>query len=156
MKSFKNIKLVVSDFDGVFTDGKLTVYSDGRTSKVIDYNDIMAISIILKKGINFAIISGEQSCAIELLKEKFPQIDIFQQERKKINVLKNLAKKYDIQPENMIYIGDDINDIECLNYVSNPISVPNAHKSVKELSNINITKSYGGNGVIREISEAII
>ena len=38
-----NIKIVISDFDGIFTDGKLTVYSDGRTSKVIDYKDIMAI-----------------------------------------------------------------------------------------------------------------
>lgn len=45
----KNIKIIVSDFDGIFTDGKLTVFSDGRTAKQIDYKDIMAISIILKK-----------------------------------------------------------------------------------------------------------
>ena len=78
----QNIKLVVSDFDGIFTDGKLEIFSDGKTSKKIDYKDIMGIAIILKKGINFAIISGEKSFAIDILKEKFPNIDVFQNERK--------------------------------------------------------------------------
>ena len=60
-----NIKIFVTDFDGIFTDGKLTVYSDGRTSKVIDYKDIMAIANVIKAGIKFAIISGETSAAID-------------------------------------------------------------------------------------------
>ena len=50
------IKIVISDFDGVFTDGKLTIYSDGTTSKNVDYKDIMAIANILKQDIKFAII----------------------------------------------------------------------------------------------------
>mgnify|MGYP006347661455 CR=1 FL=1 len=68
MEKFKqdkhNIKLFICDFDGIFTDGKLTVYSDGKTSKVIDYKDIMAIANLLKKNIKFAIISGEKSSAM--------------------------------------------------------------------------------------------
>ena len=63
-----NIKLFICDFDGIFTDGKLTVYSDGKTSKVIDYKDIMAIANLLKRNIKFAIISGEKSSAIDILK----------------------------------------------------------------------------------------
>lgn len=156
MKKFLNIKLIVCDFDGIFTNGKLTVYSDGKTSKNIDYSDIMAISIILKKGINFAIISGEKSLAIDLLKEKFPQIETFQNERIKINILKQLLAKYNISPENTIYIGDDINDIDCLNYVKHPITVPNAHKNVKKIKNIIKTKNYGGNGAIREIADSLL
>ena len=81
--SSENIKLIVSDFDGIFTDGMLEVFSDGRTSKKISYRDIMAISVILKKGIKFAILSGEKSSAIDIIKEKFPQIDSFQNERNK-------------------------------------------------------------------------
>lgn len=156
MKIFSDIKLFVCDFDGIFTNGKLTVFSDGKTSKELDYKDIMAISIIMKKGINFAIISGENSKAIDILKEKFPQIETFQNERKKINILKQLIEKYKISPANTIYMGDDINDIDCLNYVSFPTTVPNAHNSVKNIENIYITNLSGGNGAVREIADLIL
>ena len=53
----EQIKMVVSDFDGVFTDGKLTIYSDGTTSKNVDYKDIMAIANIIKQDIKFVIMN---------------------------------------------------------------------------------------------------
>ncbi len=156
MYNFSDIKLFVSDFDGIFTDGKLTVFSDGRTAKQIDYKDIMAIANLIKKGIKFAVISGESSAAIDILKEKFSQIEIFQNERKKFKVLKNLMDKYNISKENTLYIGDDINDIECLEYVKYALTVPNAHESIKRIKNIIITQNSGGNGAIREITDCIL
>ncbi len=152
----KNIKIIVSDFDGIFTDGKLTVFSDGRTAKQIDYKDIMAISIILKKNIKFAILSGEKSAAIDILKEKFPAIDTFQNERNKIQILKSLLDKYKLEPENTIYLGDDINDIDCLKYVKYPVTVQNAHNAVKEIKGIYIAAAAGGSGVLREITDLVL
>lgn len=152
----EQIKMVVSDFDGVFTDGKLTIYSDGTTSKNVDYKDIMAIANILKKDIKFAIISGETSAAIDIIKTKFSTIDAFQNERKKINVLKSLMEKYNILPENIIYIGDDINDIECLEFVSYPATVQDAHDTVKEVKDIYISTKNGGCGAFREIMDCIL
>ncbi len=151
-----SIKLFVTDFDGIFTDGKLTVYSDGRTSKIIDYKDIMAIANLIKKGIKFAIISGEISAAIDEVQKKFPMIDTFQNERKKIEVIKKLIEKYNLKPENTLYMGDDINDIECLQFVTFPVTVNNAHESVKSIKNIYITKNNGGNGAVREIVDYIL
>lgn len=151
----QDIKLIVSDFDGIFTDGKLEVFSDGKTSKKIDYKDIMGIAIVLKKGINFAIISGEKSVAIDIIKEKFPQVDTFQNERNKINVLKELKNKYNITENNIIYLGDDINDIECLSFVKYPVTVPEAHNKVKELKDIYVTKNSCGNGAFREVADLI-
>ena len=150
------IKMVVSDFDGVFTDGKLTIYSNGTTSKNIDYKDIMAIANILKQGIHFAIISGETSSAIDVLKSKFPQIDTFQNERKKINILTSLMEKYNLTNENVLYIGDDINDIECLNFVKYPATVQDAHNSVKQIKEIFIASKNGGCGAFREIMDSIL
>lgn len=152
----KNIQLIVCDFDGIFTDGKLEVFSDGKTSKKLDYKDIMGIAIVVKQGIKFAIISGEKSAAIDIMQEKFPMIDTFQKERNKINVLKNLTDKYSIKPENIIYMGDDINDIDCLNYVGYPVSVPDAHDKVKEVKGIHITKNCGGCGAFREIADLVL
>lgn len=154
--SFENIELIVCDFDGIFTDGKINVYSDGKTSKTIDYKDIMAIAIILKKGINFAIISGENSAAIDMLKKNFPSIEVFQNERNKIKILSSLLEKYKANKANTIYMGDDINDIACLNLVGHPVTVPNAHLSIKALGNIYITKNFGGNGAVREITDLLL
>ncbi len=152
----ENIKLFVSDFDGVFTDGKLTVYSDGSTSKKLDYKDIMAIANLLKADIRVAVISGETSKAIDTLKEKFPSIEIFQNIRNKMEILQSLLDKYGLSKENVIYVGDDINDIKCLEFVSAAFTVNNAHKKVKELKNINITIQNGGEGAIREIADLLI
>jgi 3-deoxy-D-manno-octulosonate 8-phosphate phosphatase (KDO 8-P phosphatase) len=151
-----NIKIVVSDFDGIFTDGKLTVYSDGRTSKVIDYKDIMAIANILKKGIKFAIVSGEISAAIDEVQKKFPMIETFQNERKKIEVLKMLLDKYKLSPVNAMYLGDDVNDIECLQYVKYPVTVNDAHSSIKELNGVFVTERCGGNGAFREVTDYLL
>lgn len=150
------IKIVISDFDGVFTDGKLTIYSDGTTSKNVDYKDIMAIANIIKQDIKFAIISGETSAAIDIMKSKFPMIDTFQNERKKINVLNSLLEKYELNLENVIYIGDDINDIECLNAVAYPATVQDAHETVKKLDGIYISTKNGGCGAFREIMDCIL
>ena len=152
----KDIKLVVSDFDGIFTDGKLEVYSDGTTSKKLDYKDIMGIANILKKGVKFAIISGETSQAISMIKKIFPQIETFENERKKINVFKKLLEKYAVLPENSMYFGDDINDLECLNYCGVPVTVANAHDSVKKVENIIISEHSGGNGAFREITDYLL
>lgn len=155
MDLLSNIKLFVCDFDGIFTDGKLLVFSDGKTAKQVDYQDIMAVANIIKKGINFAIISGEKSHAIDILKEKFPMIDTFQNERNKIQVLNNLIKKYDISSNDIIYMGDDINDITCLECVGHPFTVQNAHSKVKEIKNIKITQKSGGQGAVREVADLI-
>lgn len=152
----ENIKLFVSDFDGVFTDGKLTVYSDGTTSKKLDYKDIMAVANLLKAGIRVVIISGETSKAIEVLKQKFPSIEIFQDIRNKMQVLQELLNKYNLEKENVLYVGDDINDIKCLEFAQAAFTVNDAHKSVKELKNINVTENNGGMGAIREIADLLL
>ena len=152
----KDIKLVVSDFDGIFTDGKVRVYSDGTTSKDLDYKDIMGIANILKKGVKFAIISGETSQAISAIKNFFPQIDTFESIRNKKEVFKNLLDKYAISPENSMYFGDDVNDLECLNYCGVPVTVANAHDSLKKVENIIISEHSGGNGEFREITDYLL
>ena len=153
---FKDVKFVISDFDGIFTDGKIEIFSDGKTSKRVDYRDLMGLAVILKRGINFAIISGDTSVVIDLIKQKFPQIETFQNEHKKIDVLKSLIAKYGFSRDNVIYLGDDINDKDCLSYVKYPVTVQNAHESIKKIDGIYITKNVGGNGAFREVTDLIL
>ena len=122
-----SIKLIVTDFDGVLTDGSIYIHDDGTTSKKMSYKDLMGIFQAQKAGINIAIISGDKSKAIDCIKEKCPAIETFQNIRIKIDILKDLVDKYYLTPEEVVYIGDDINDLMCLETVKYKVTVPNAN-----------------------------
>lgn len=157
MLEIKNkIKMVVSDFDGIFTDGSITINHDGSTSKRLSYLDIMAVSMLLKNGYKFAIISGEKSSAIDYLANKFDIQDVHQDIRQKAPVLQALMTKYSLKPNEVAYIGDDFNDIDSLNSVDNRFTVPNANFRVKNLPNIQITDAQGGAGAFRELVDSIL
>lgn len=156
LKLSKKIKLIVSDFDGVFTDGSIYISENFEVTKKISFKDIMGVSQALKNGFKIAIISGEKSKAIDFLSNKFEQIEVHQGERVKVTVLKSIIDQSGLTPEEVIYIGDDVNDIECLNYVKNGITVPNANLKVKKLKNVQITTNNGGDGAFREVIDTLL
>ena len=157
MLEIKNkIKMIVSDFDGIFTDGSIIINNDGSTSKKLSYLDIMAVSMLIKNGYKFAIISGEKSSAIDYLANKFDLTDVYQDIRQKAPVLQELMAKYSLKSNEVAYIGDDFNDIDSLNSVENRFTVPNANFRVKNVLNIQITEARGGAGAFRELVDSIL
>ena len=151
-----DIKLIVSDFDGIFTDNSVYILNETSRLKKLSYKDLMGVSIAVKNGINVAIISGEQSKEIDYVAGKFNLEDIHQGIRIKCPILDDLKKKYNLKDEEILYVGDDINDIECLNSVKYAISVEDANYKVKQIPHIQITKANAGNGAFREIVDNII
>lgn len=151
-----SIKLIATDFDGVLSDGSLYVDDNLVTSKKMSYKDLMGIFQAVKNGIKIAVISGETSAAVEYLKHKCPTIDVYQNVRIKIDILKQLVEKYYLNPDEVVYIGDDVNDTMCLEAVKYKVTVPNANWQVKKISGIQITQSMGGDGAFREVVDAII
>lgn len=156
LKLSKNIKMIVSDFDGVFTDGSIYISDDFKTSKKLNFKDIMGVSCLLKNGYKIALISGEVSAAAQFFSNKFDTIEEHLGVRIKLPVLKEIMDKNNLSPDEVIYIGDDVNDIECLNYVKYPVTVPNANFQVKKIKNINITANYGGDGAFREVADNLL
>lgn len=150
------IKLIISDFDGIFTDGGIFIFEDFKTAKKLSFKDIMGVSQALKNGYKIALISGEESKIVDYLVKKFGAIEAYQGIRDKLSTLTQIIEKHSLKKEEVIYIGDDVNDIECLNYVGNPITVPNANSKVKEVKNIQITNSVGGDGAFREVIDALL
>ena len=71
LKLSKNIKMVVSDFDGVFTDGSVYLSEKNEVQKKLNFKDIMGVSLMIKAGIGFGIISGEKSEILNYFKDKF-------------------------------------------------------------------------------------
>lgn len=149
------IKMVITDFDGVLSDNFVYINENSFSTRRMNYKDIMGCFMLKKCGINIAIISGEKNPAIQWLTETFELDDVHQRIREKLPVLKSILEKYNLSQEEYLYIGDDINDIECLNYAKYKITVPNATKRVKEIENIQMTLEYGGDGAIREVADCL-
>ena len=150
------IKLVVSDFDGVFTDGSVYISEQNEVQKKLNFKDIMGVSMLLKKGYNFAIISGEQSNILNYFKDKFNLNEIHGGIRQKGIVLDEIMRKYNLKPSEVLYIGDDINDIVAMELVKYRIAPKNVNPILTfKVQNLQITDAYGGNGAIREIADIL-
>lgn len=157
LKLSKKIKLVVSDFDGVFTDGSVYISEKNEVQKKLNFKDIMGVSILIKNGYNFAIISGEQSNILNYFKDKFGIEEIHGGIRQKGIVLDEIMKKYNLKEDEVLYIGDDINDIMAMKLVKYRIAPKNVNPIVSlEVENLQITQSYGGDGAIREIADTLV
>lgn len=152
----KTIKMIISDFDGVMTDGGIYVDENLNVSRKIHFKDIMAVSILRKAGFDLAFISGEKNPVIDLLAQRFNLKETHQDIRIKIDILKSIIENYNLKQEEFLYIGDDINDIACLNFSSTRITVPNSAPAVKQVKNIQITSEYGGNGAFREVVDCLL
>ncbi len=151
-----NIKMIITDFDGIFTDNSVIVNADKSISRKVSFKDLMGVSILVKNGYKVGIISGEKNPIIEMIAEKFKLTEIFMDIRVKIDVLKDILKRNNLSVDEVIYVGDDVNDKECLEYVSTKITVPNANKKIKQIEGIQITSVDGGDGAFREIVDEII
>lgn len=156
LKIPKTIKMIISDFDGVMTDGGIYIDENLNKSRRICFKDIMAFSILKKNGIDIAFISGEKNPIMDMLAQRFQLKENHQDIRIKIDVIKSIVEKYNLKPDEFLYIGDDINDIDCLNFSATKITVPNAAQAVKKVKDIQITSECGGNGAFREVVDCIL
>lgn len=152
----KNIKLIVTDFDGVITDGFVYYTNSCEDMKRVSYKDIMGMSIAVKNGYTLGIISGEKTGIIDKVAQKFSLVDVHQGIREKLPVLVSIAEKYGVDLKNICYFGDDINDIPILEKVGFAVTVPDANIKVRQLPNIYITQAPAGNGAFREVIDYLI
>lgn len=156
LKIPKTVKMIISDFDGIMTDNCIYVDEDLKISRKINFKDIMGVSILKKAGFELVFISGEKNPLIDLLSERFSLIETHQNIRVKIDVLKEIVKRHGLKPEEFLYIGDDINDIDCLNFSSIKITVPNSTAAVKKVEGVQITTEFGGSGAFREVVDCLL
>lgn len=152
----KSIKYVITDFDGIITDNCVYIDSKGEMTRKVNFKDVMAFYMLKKHGYGVGIISGEQNSAIEIIKNKLNIDEVHQNIRVKIDVLKSILEKYNLTPNEVAYIGDDINDLEVLEFVKYPITVPDAVQKIKDISGIQITNRKGGDGAFREVADALL
>ena len=154
-KLFKNVKLLVSDVDGVLTDGKLLISSDNIESKFFSVEDATGVALAEYAKLHIALISGRYSNTTEIRAKELKIKYCYQGVLDKKNKLFELLKIYNVTLDEVAYIGDSLVDVPVLEIVGCPISVPNGHQLAKKKA-LFITEKIGGEGVLFEIIEKIL
>ncbi len=145
------IKAIAFDFDGVFTDNRVYVMQTGEEAVVCDRSDGMGISMLRKVGIPLVIISTEKNPVVAVRAAKL-NIDVLQGIENKLPVLSQWAAENQLSIEQVAFIGNDINDVDCLNAVGLGIAVADAYPVAVDAADYVLTKN-GGQGAVREIAD---
>jgi len=154
-KKTKNIKLVATDIDGVWTDARMYVTPEGEWMKAFSTYDGMAISMLKNKGIIVAILTGENSDIVIARAEKLQIDEVYVDEHEKLKRLTYLTKKYEITMDEVAFIGDDVNDLDALGAVGFSAMAGNS-PILDQFSPDYVTIRYGGNGAFREFADIIL
>ncbi len=152
----KDIKLVVLDVDGVFTDGGMFYTSSGDEMKKFNVKDGMAIAKAISLGVEFGIISAASRSEVVELRAKILGIqNLYVGKKPKIEILESWLYEKNLSFENVAYIGDDVNDIAILEKVGIGACPNDAVHKAKMAADL-ILRTKGGEGCIREFIETYI
>lgn len=152
--NWSKIKLVVSDFDGVMTDGFAYVDEGGKESVRVSRKDGLGIGMLKKKGIEFVVLSREKNGVVQARCKKL-EIECFTGVESKLQNFISIVESKGFSFSEVCYIGDDIIDIECLKKAGIGVTVADAEKEIKKSANF-VTKRAGGDHAVRELCDIII
>lgn len=155
VQKLKNIKMLVLDVDGVLTDARVWMDSDGQWKRIYSVRDGIGIRAIADAGYKLAIITGAQAADVRA-RAKMLSFDYFYEGfHDKWPALLKLNEESGINFTEMAYVGDDVFDIPLIKAVGFGATVPEAVDEVLEAAEYT-TKRPGGNGAVREICDFIL
>ena len=148
------IKMLVMDVDGTLTDGKIYMGSDGEVFKAFDVKDGYAIAHLHEAGIIPVIITGRKSKIVENRAKELNIKEVYQGISDKVEKLKEVAKSNGVLLEEVAYIGDDLNDLDCMSICGLSACPNDAIDEVTSNVDFKCNKN-GGYGAVREFIEYI-
>lgn len=149
------MKLILTDIDGVLTDGRVIVDGHGGETKAICYRDLDAIGIGRRAGYDFAFVTGEDTEMARFLSRRFRVERLYTGAKDKLAALRSIEAELGIPLSNLIYIGDSDRDVPALEAVGLGIAPCDAAPKAKAASKI-ITQCRGGFGVLLEVIDKLI
>lgn len=151
----KQIKLLICDIDGVFSDGSIYVGNNGEELKTFNTKDGFGIRALLNNGVEIAIITGRTSNIVKTRMNSLGVTNIYQGMENKLIGYQQLLKDFNLKPEQVGYIGDDFPDIPVMQEVGLAVAPGDAHPYVKEIAHLTTTMN-GGRGSVRELADLIV
>jgi len=149
------IKLILSDVDGVLTDGSITYNNQGIETKTFHVRDGLGIRLWQRAGHRFGIITARSSHIVKLRASELGVEIVRQGSADKLTVATQIVSELGLDISEVCYVGDDLTDISLLNQVGLAASVADGVAEVRNLAHL-VTKAAGGKAAIRELIETIL
>ena len=147
------VRLAVFDFDGVFTDNRVWVNEQGEEALAFSRSDGLGLRRLDEVGVRYLIISLEQNPIVGARARKL-RADYVQGVEDKLPVLRERAAQLGVALDDTAYVGNDVNDADCLSAVGLPVVPADAWPEVKPLASLVLSRS-GGNGCVREFCDLV-
>ena len=154
LPALEGVNLLVLDFDGVLTDNRVLVGQDGHESVLCHRGDGLGIEKLRGAGVAVVVLSKERNPVVAARCKKLG-IECLQGEDDKLPTLQALARRKGLEAAQVAYVGNDVNDLECLSWVGTPIAVADSEPEVLRVADW-VTTKIGGHGAVREVCEALL
>ncbi len=147
----KDVRVVLFDFDGTMTDGTVIVDQNGLESVRVSRKDGLGISMLNRAGYDVAVVSKEENPVVAVRCKKL-RIPCYQGVDDKSEFLMHM---FGHRLSQVLFMGDDINDLECIQLAGVGVTVADGHAKCKEAA-VFITQARGGNHAVREVCDLIL
>ena len=147
-------KLIVFDFDGVLTDNRVLVFDDGREAVFCNRADGLAFDLLRRERIPALILSTEKNPVVAARAKKL-KVCCLQGIGDKKTVLQKYCRKAGIRLEDVLYVGNDLNDLAAMRMAGHRVCPADAHPAVRSICQT-VLRSRGGEGVARELAEKVM
>jgi len=149
------IKLLLMDCDGVLTDGRLWLTSDGDEQKSFNTHDGLGLSLLHRAGLKSGIITGRNSRAVARRAQELGIEFVCQGNPDKIAAFEQLLREAGVDENEVAFVGDDLPDIPIMNRAELAVAVADAVEETRSVAHY-VTRAKGGRGAIREVIEIIL
>jgi N-acylneuraminate cytidylyltransferase len=151
----KDIKLIVLDFDGVMTDNRVWVNQAGQEMVAANRSDSLGLEMLrVQTGIDVMVLSRETNPVVKARCDKL-QIPVLQAVLEKAHAIRGVMAERNLQPSQVIFMGNDVNDLPVFPEVGFAVAPADAHQAVVRGADLVLSKS-GGMGAIRELCDMIL
>jgi len=149
------VRALVTDVDGVLTDGGLYYAQNGDELKRFDVRDGQGLVSLREAGVLVAIVTRKESAIVTRRARDLGIAEVHQNVTDKAAAVRDLLARHAIAPRDAVYVGDDLGDLPAMKLVGFPIAVKEAVRDVRRAARY-ITKAGGGHGALRELTDLIL
>ena len=146
------IKAIIFDIAGVLSSETITLSSEGEPLRTVNIKDGYAIQLAMKLGLRIVILTGGKTKSVRIRYEGLGVEDIYMGCAVKIETYDEFIKKYGLTDEEVMYMGDDIPDLEIMRRVGCPVCPKDACEEIKDIS-VYVSDKIGGHGCGRDVIE---
>lgn len=155
LEPFNFIKAFVFDVDGVFTDSRVTVFEDGSLIRVMSIRDGYAVKAAINAGYQVVVITGGSSIGVVKRLKRLGVKDVYWGIQDKMAIYEEFLNRNNFEETQILYMGDDIPDIQVMRRVGLPTCPADAANEVRKISQY-ISPIKGGAGCVRDVIEKVM